>query len=87
MKIPQLKKKPTTKKHHNIEWTDNYSWIHQKNILEVLKDKKKLLPNVRSYLEEENKYTQANMKNTKKIQKKLFNEIKGRIKLTDGQVP
>ncbi len=87
MKIPQLKKKPTTKKHHNIEWTDNYSWIHQKNILEVLKDKKKLLPNVRSYLEEENKYTQANMKNTKKVQKKLFNEIKGRIKLTDESLP
>ena len=42
MKIPQLKKKPTAKKHHNIEWIDNYSWIHQKNILEVLKDKKKI---------------------------------------------
>ena len=65
MKIPQLKKKPTAKKHHNIEWIDNYSWIHQKNILEVLKDKKKLLPDVRSYLEEENKFTEINMKDTK----------------------
>ncbi len=87
MKIPQLKKKPTAKKHHNIEWIDNYSWIHQKNILEVLKDKKKLLPDVRSYLEEENKFTEINMEDTKIIQKKLFDEIKGRIKLTDESLP
>ena len=58
-----------------------------KNILEVLKDKKKLLPDVRSYLEEENKFTEINMKDTKIIQKKLFDEIKGRIKLTDESLP
>ena len=83
MKIPQLKKKPTIKKCHNIEWKDNYSWIHQENILEVLKDKRKLLPEVKKYLLEENAYTQKIMSKTKKIQKKLFNEIKGRIKLAD----
>ena len=76
MKIPQLKKKPTAKKHHNIEWIDNYSWIHQKNILEVLKDKKKLLPDVRSYLEEENKFTEINMKDTKIIQKNFLMKLK-----------
>ena len=42
MKVPQLKKKLEIKSCHNIEWEDNYSWIHQKNILEVLKDKSKL---------------------------------------------
>ena len=42
MKIPQLRKKPEIKSCHNITWDDNYSWIHQKNFLEVLKDKKKL---------------------------------------------
>ena len=87
MKIPQLKKKPTIKKLHNIEWIDNYSWVHQQNILEVLKDKKKLSPDVKSHLEEENRYTNENMKDTKSIQKKLFDEIKGRIKLTDESLP
>ena len=38
MKIPQLKKKSEIKTCHNVSWEDNYSWIHQKNILEVLKD-------------------------------------------------
>ena len=51
MKIPQLKKKSETKSCHNISWEDNYSWIHQNNILEVLTDSSKLLPEVTKYLE------------------------------------
>ena len=50
MKIPQLKKKPEIKNCHNHSWEDNYSWIHQNDILEVLKDSKKLNPDVRKYL-------------------------------------
>ena len=83
MKIPQLKKKPEIKSCHNTTWEDNYSWIHQENILEVLKDNTKLLPDVRKYLEEENNFTEHNLQDTKKFQKILFDEIKGRIKLDD----
>ena len=87
MKIPQLEKKPELKSCHNVTWEDNYSWIHQNNILEVLKDSSKLLPEVRKYLEDENKYTEENLKDTKEYQKKLFDEIKGRIKLDDESLP
>ncbi len=87
MKIPQLSKKSETKSCHNVTWTDDYSWVHQKNILEVLKDSSKLLPEVRRYLEEENKYTEFHLKDTKEFQKTLFDEIKGRIKLDDESLP
>ena len=87
MKIPQLSKKPENKSCHNTEWVDNYSWIHQENILEVLKDSQKLNPEVRNYLEKENAFTLHNMSDTKKIQKDLFQEIKGRIKLDDESLP
>ena len=87
MKIPQLEKKPEIKSCHNVTWEDNYSWIHQENILEVLKDSSKLLPEVRKYLIDENNYTDHNLKDTKKHQKKLFHEIKGRIKLDDVSPP
>jgi len=87
MKIPQLKKKPEIKTCHNVSWEDDYSWIHQDDILEVLKDSKKLNPEVRKYLEEENSYTDFHLSDTKKIQKKLFDEIKGRIKLDDESLP
>ena len=87
MKIPQLKKKPERKSCHNVAWEDNYSWIHQENILEVLKDGSKLLPEVRKYLEEENSYTDHILRDNKEIEKKLFHEIKGRIKLDDVSLP
>ena len=87
MKVPQLKKKPELKSCHNTTWEDNYSWIHQKDILEVLKDKNKLNPEVREYLEQENSYAEFHLKDTKNLQKKLFNEIKGRIKLDDESLP
>ena len=67
MKIPQLKKKPEIKTCHNSSWEDNYSWIHQDDILEVLKDSKKLNPEVKAYLEEENSYTDFYLSDTKKI--------------------
>ena len=87
MKVPQLRKKPEIKSCHNISWEDNYSWIHQKNILEVLKDNDKLDPEVKEYLIQENKYTDFHLKDTKQIQEKLFSEIKGRIKLDDESLP
>ncbi len=87
MKIPQLKKKPELKSCHNVTWEDDYSWIHQENILEVLKDSTKLLPEVRKYLEDENDYFSHQMSDTKEIQKVLFDEIKGRIKLDDESLP
>ena len=87
MKIPQLMKKSEIKSCHDIRWEDNYSWIHQENILDVLKDSKKLDPEVKKYLEEENLFTEFHLSNTKKIQKNLFDEIKGRIKLDDESLP
>ncbi len=87
MKLPQLEKKPEIKSCHNTTWTDDYSWIHQSNILEVLKDSSKLLPEVRKYLEDENDFFSDQMKDTQDIQRKLFDEIKARIKLDDESLP
>ena len=87
MKLPQLQKKIEIKSCHGVTWEDNYSWIHQPNILEVLKDKTKLDPEVKNYLDEENSYAEFHLKDTNDIQKKLFDEIKGRIKLDDESLP
>ena len=75
---PKLKQKLEVKKHHGIEIRDEYSWIHQKNILEVLKDSSKLNPEVRKYLEENNTYTEYYLKNTK-----MAAIIMGRITIND----
>ena len=87
MNIPKLRQQKTIKKYHGISWEDNYAWIHQEDILEVLKDPTKLSSEVREYLEKNNEHTEYHLKNTKELQKKLFNEIKGRIKLDDESLP
>ena len=76
MKIPHLKKKLELKSCHNVTWEDNYSWIHQKNILEVLKDKSKLDPEVKKYLDDENDYTEHHLKDTKSLQKNYLMKLK-----------
>ena len=85
--IPRLRKQPEKKSCHGFTWIDEYSWIHQDNCLEILRDTNKLNPEVRKYLDEENAYTKEKMKDTKDLQKKLFDEIEGRIKLDDESLP
>ena len=63
------------KEHGNVR-IDNYYWLRERDNPEVV-----------SYLEAENAYTEAIMKPTKKLQEKLFEEIKGRIKQNDESVP
>ncbi len=55
---PKLRKEKEVQNYHGYNLEDEYSWVHQKNILEVLKDSSKLNPEVRKYLEENNKYTE-----------------------------
>ncbi len=54
---------------------DDYFWLRDKNNPEVIK-----------YLEAENKYTEAVMKSTEKLQEKLYKEMLSRIKETDFSV-
>ena len=53
----------------------------------MLKDKDKLNPEVKDYLIQENSHTEYHLKDTKNLQKELFDEIKGRIKLDDESLP
>ena len=46
MKIPQLEKKREIKSCHNVNWEDNYSWIHQENILEVSQKQEAIHPKI-----------------------------------------
>ena len=55
---------------------DNYFWLRERDNPEVI-----------SYLEAENKYTDVIMMDTERFQESLFNELLSRIKETDLTVP
>ena len=68
--------KPKVDTLHGEVRTDNYFWIRNKSD-----------PRVIAYLEAENAYTVSRMKHTEALQKKLYDEMLGRIKETDLTVP
>jgi len=61
---------------HGDKRIDNYYWLNNRENPEVI-----------SYLEAENKYTDQALSHTKDFQTKLYDEIVGRIKQTDESVP
>ena len=61
---------------HGDARIDNYFWLRDRSN-----------PDVISYLEAENRYTEALMASTKPLQEDLYNEILGRIQETDLSVP
>ena len=82
--IAKLKKIENVKTYHgSIVHKDEYAYVDQHNILEVLKDPSKVLPEVRKYIDENNERTESYFKDVKNLQNKLFSEIKGKIKLDD----
>ena len=83
MKIPHLKKLRSVKSYHGHELVDDYAWVDQSDILHVLQKPEKLLPEVRKYIEENDKLNTEFFKDVKDLQKKLFSEIKNKLKLED----
>ena len=83
MSIPKLKKIKSEKKYHDLNLIDEYAWVDQPNILEVLKDANKLDPEVKNYIKANNNITDQYFDDVKNLQKNLFKEIKSKIKLND----
>lgn len=72
-KVEKVKKELTV---HNKTRVDNYYWLNEREN-----------PKVISYLEAENNYLKQSMEHTEDFQKKLFNEITGRIVQDEETVP
>src|SRR5271170_4806038 len=73
---PQARREPTPTTLHGQTLEDDYRWMRDKSSPETL-----------SYLEAENAYTDALMKVTEPLQKKLYEEMLSHIKETDESVP
>ena len=72
--VPELKKIKSEKRYHNTTLKDDYSWVDQPDILDVLKNPNKLHPDVKKYIEENNLLTEEYFSDVKNLQKKLFKQ-------------
>ena len=73
---PVAKKVPKSVTLHGDTRVDEYGWLRDKKSADTL-----------AYLEAENAYADALTKPTEKLQKQLYDEMLGRIKQTDINVP
>jgi oligopeptidase B len=67
--------------------TDEYAWLKDPNWQEVLRQPELLQPDIRAYLEAENRYTESLLAPTRALQETLVREMRGRIKEDDAGVP
>jgi oligopeptidase B len=72
---------------HGITVNDDYAWLKDAKWQEVLRDPSVLDPEIRSYLEAENAYSDSLLGGTAALQKTLVAEMRGRIKEDDSSVP
>ncbi len=76
VKPPVAKKKPVELVKHGDVRIDNYYWLKERGNPEVI-----------DYLNKENEYYQSIASNYNKLEDKLFDELKSRIKEEDESVP
>jgi len=84
---PVAEKRNKTLTHHKRERIDPYYWLRDERWQEVMRDPALLSSDIRTYLEAENDYTKAALEDTKDLQARLFEEMKGRIKEDESSVP
>ncbi len=73
---PAAPRRPTVLRLHEDERVDDWFWLRERDN-----------PDVRSYLEAENAYTDAATAHTRELQEQLFAEFKHRVVETDATVP
>jgi len=85
--LPFAAAHPTTRSFHGETLADDYAWLRDPNWREVMRDPARLNPQIRAYLEAENKYVEAAFAPSEPLKRALVAEMRGRIKEDDSSVP
>jgi oligopeptidase B len=84
---PIAAKRSATIERHGLRFEDEYAWLRDPKWQEVMRDPEVLDRDIRAYLEAENAYTDATLAPTKELRRKLYEEMRARIKEDDSSVP
>jgi oligopeptidase B len=84
---PAAERRPVRSTWHGVELVDDHAWLRAENWQEVMRDPSALSADIRAHLEAENAYTDRVMADTDDLQRRLFEEMKARIKEDDSSVP
>jgi oligopeptidase B len=86
VKPPVAPRRPFQRTLHGVTLSDDYAWLKDRNWQRVLREPSLLDPDIRSYLEAENRYAAALLEPTEGLRKELVAEMRGRMKEDDAGV-
>jgi len=84
---PLAQRQTVATRWHGTTLRDDYAWLRADNWREVLRDPARLPPHIRAHLEAENRYADAVLGKARRLQRRLVEEMRGRITESDASVP
>lgn len=84
---PVVEKRPEKIVQHGRSRIDNYAWLRDASWQDVLRNPEKLSGDIRTVLDAENAYYASVTGDLEPLRKRLFDEMRGRIKEDDSSVP
>ena len=87
LSAPLAAVKPSMTTLHGCVFRDDYAWLKAANWQDVLKRPETLGADIRAYLDEENAFTAAVLRDGETLRHRLVAEMRGRIKEDDAAVP
>ena len=87
LSLPEASQKPHKLILHGETRIDNYYWMRLTDDQKMAREPDKKTREVLDYINDEKNYTRSSLSHTEDLQKKIYNEIIGRIKKDDSTVP
>ena len=84
---PRAKKIEHTQTLHGLTRSDPYRWLRDDNWQRVMREPDTLAQPIREHLEAENAFTAHMLAPAEPLRRRLFEELKGRVKEDDSSVP
>lgn len=84
---PRAAKRPVRRTIHGVELTDDYAWLRAENWRDVMRTPRRLSAEISSHLKAENAYTKNHIKPLDGLRRRLYGEMRGRIREDDSSVP
>ncbi|MBK1726262.1 S9 family peptidase [Halorhodospira neutriphila] len=84
---PIAAQEPVAEERFGVRREDPYAWLRDPRWREAMLDPSRLSPAIRAHLEAENAYTEAVLEPVRDLRRRLFAELRGRLKEDDASVP
>ncbi|MFP4129485.1 MAG: S9 family peptidase [Halorhodospira sp.] len=84
---PRAAEEPVVEERFGVRLTDPYAWLRDPDWRAAMLDPSRLQAPIREHLEAENAYAEAVLEPVRGLRRRLFEELRGRIKEDDASVP